>query len=77
MDDRVIAIVTAEDGHQPLVDTIDELVANADRETFVSRKGLHGIHHALIIRECWGANDISVGVLIGLLDVLESRLGLI
>jgi hypothetical protein len=69
--------VSTEYGHQTLVNAINELVADADGKTFITRERLHGIHHALIIRKGWCADNISVGILIGLLDMLECRLGLI
>jgi hypothetical protein len=77
VDDCVVLVVSTEYGNQTLVDAIDELVADADGEMLVTCKRLHGVHHALIIRKGWCADNISVGILIGLLDVLECRLGLI
>ncbi len=64
MDDRVVLVVSTEYGHQTLVDAINEHVADTDGETFVTRKRSHGVHHALIIRKGWCADNISVGILI-------------
>jgi hypothetical protein len=77
MEDGMVDVVAAEDGHEALVQTVNQCVTYALGEPGFAHKWTHRVHHPLIISKHRDTDIVANCINVGLLDVLECCLRLV
>ena len=75
--DRMVRIIFSKNSEQTAIHSVDEGVANALWESFVTCEWAHRAHHALIVRVDGDTNCVPFRVDKALLDVIKGCLGLV
>jgi hypothetical protein len=77
MKDGLDNMVAAEDGHEALVQTINQCITYALGQLGFTRKWMHRVHHLLVISKHRDTDIDAICIDVGLLDVLERCLRLV